>query len=66
MERWKLTLKAINELKPTVVFLDGLIDVVGDFNDNKECQAIDSMITQSVGNSSPFFEKSSKFSENVL
>ena len=40
VERWKLTLKAINELKPTVVFLDGLIDVVGDFNDNKECQAI--------------------------
>ena len=40
VERWKLTLKAIYELKPTVVFLDGLIDVVGDFNDNKECQAI--------------------------
>lgn len=40
VERWKLTLKAIDELKPTVVFLDGLIDVVGDFNDNKECQAI--------------------------
>ena len=27
-------------MQPTVVFLDGLIDVVGDFNDNKECQLI--------------------------
>ena len=40
VDRWRLTLKAINEVQPTVVFLDGLIDVVGDFNDNKECQSI--------------------------
>jgi len=39
-DRWKKTLKAIHDMKPTVVFLDGLIDVVGDFNDNKECQLI--------------------------
>ena len=39
-DRWQKTLKAINVMQPTVVFLDGLIDVVGDFNDNKECQAI--------------------------
>lgn len=39
-ERWKMVLKAIYDMKPTVVFLDGLIDVVGDFNDNKECQNI--------------------------
>jgi len=39
-DRWKKTLKAIHDMKPTVVFLDGLIDVVGDFNDNKECQTI--------------------------
>jgi hypothetical protein len=39
-DRWRKTLKAINVMQPTVVFLDGLIDVVGDFNDNKECQAI--------------------------
>ena len=39
-DRWKKTLKAIKEMQPTVVFLDGLIDVVGDFNDNKECQLI--------------------------
>lgn len=40
VDRWKKTLKAIDMMKPTVVFLDGLIDVVGDFNDNKECQLI--------------------------
>lgn len=39
-DRWRKTLKAIWEMKPTVVFLDGLIDVIGDFNDNKECQKI--------------------------
>lgn len=39
-DRWRKTLKAINVMQPTVVFLDGLIDVVGDFNDNKECQSI--------------------------
>lgn len=36
--RWKMALKAIYEIKPTVVFLDGFIDVLNDFNDNKECQ----------------------------
>lgn len=40
VDRWRKTLKAISEMKPTVVFLDGLIDVIGDFNDNKECQNI--------------------------
>lgn len=39
-DRWRKTLKAIKVMQPTVVFLDGLIDVVGDFNDNKECQSI--------------------------
>jgi hypothetical protein len=33
-----MTLKAIYEYKPTAVFIDGLLDVVKDFNDNKECQ----------------------------
>ena len=37
-DRWRKTLKAISVMQPTVVFLDGLIDVVSDFNDNKECQ----------------------------
>ena len=36
--RWRMTLKAIYEYKPTAVFIDGLLDVVADFNDNKECQ----------------------------
>lgn len=36
--RWRKILKAIWQYKPTVVFLDGLIDVVNDFNDNRECQ----------------------------
>ena len=39
-DRWAMVLKAIFEMKPTVVFLDGLIDVIGDFNDNKECQTL--------------------------
>lgn len=39
-DRWRKTLKAISVMRPTVVFLDGLIDVVGDFNDNRECQQI--------------------------
>jgi len=38
--RWRKTLKAIYQMKPTVVFLDGLLDVIGDFNDNKECQQL--------------------------
>lgn len=38
VNRWRMTLKAIWEYKPTVVFIDGLLDVVADFNDNKECQ----------------------------
>ena len=36
--RWRKILKAIWQYKPRVVLLDGLIDVVKDFNDNKECQ----------------------------
>lgn len=36
--RWRMTLKAIYEYRPTAVFIDGLLDVVKDFNDNKECQ----------------------------
>ena len=50
-ERWRKTLKAINVMKPTVVFLDGLIDVIGDFNDNKECQ---DLIYQCMGAASHY------------
>ena len=36
--RWKKILKATETYKPNVVFIDGLIDIVSDFNDNKMCQ----------------------------
>lgn len=38
--RWRLTLKALYEYRPTVAFIDGLLDVVNDFNSNTECQEI--------------------------
>lgn len=38
--RWRLTLKAIYVYKPTVCFIDGLLDVVNDFNSNTECQEL--------------------------
>lgn len=39
-DRWRKILKAIDEKRPNVVFIDGMIDIVADFNDNKECQEI--------------------------
>lgn len=39
-ERWRKILKAMWQLEPTVVILDGLIDVVADFNDNVNCQEL--------------------------
>lgn len=38
--RWRITLSALYQYRPTVVFIDGLLDVVKDFNDNIECQEI--------------------------
>jgi KaiC/GvpD/RAD55 family RecA-like ATPase len=38
--RWRLTLKAIYLYRPTVCFIDGLLDVVDDFNANTECQEL--------------------------
>lgn len=37
---WRKILKATWELKPDVLFLDGMIDIIGDFNDNKEANII--------------------------
>ena len=34
--RWKKIKQAIQEVKPNVIFIDGIRDVIGDFNDNKE------------------------------
>ena len=39
-DRWRQILKVIYELHPTVVFLDGMLDIVDDYNDQKECQPI--------------------------
>lgn len=40
IERWKKTLQAVYEVRPNVIILDGLIDIVNDFNDQKECADI--------------------------
>ena len=39
-DRWKKILKAIWEIQPTDIFLDGMLDIVEDYNDQKECQPI--------------------------
>lgn len=39
-ERWQKVLKAIADVRPTFCFLDGLLDLVHDFNDNVECQSL--------------------------
>lgn len=39
-DRWLKILKSIYEKKPDVVFIDGMIDIVADFNDNKQCQEL--------------------------
>ncbi len=39
-DRWRKVLKAIYEKKPTAVFIDGLLDVVDDFNSNEQCQKL--------------------------
>lgn len=40
MDRWRKVLKAISEVKPTDIFLDGVLDVVKDYNSAEECQPI--------------------------
>lgn len=39
-QRWCQILKVIWEVKPTVVFLDGMLDIVNDYNSQEECQPI--------------------------
>lgn len=36
-ERWKVILKAIEFFRPTVVFLDGMLDMIKNINDDNEC-----------------------------
>ena len=40
IDRWRKVLKAIYELRPTDIFLDGMLDLVKDYNDQVECQPI--------------------------
>ena len=40
LDRWKKILKAIWKVQPTDIFLDGMLDIVEDYNDQKECQPI--------------------------
>ena len=39
-DRWRKILKAIYVVKPTDIFLDGMLDIVEDYNDQKECQPL--------------------------
>lgn len=39
-DRWKKILKAIYVIKPTDIFLDGMLDIVKDYNDQVECQPV--------------------------
>ena len=39
-DRWRKILKAIYAVKPTDIFLDGLLDIVKDYNGQVECQPI--------------------------
>ena len=39
-DRWRKILKAIWQIGPTDIFLDGLLDIVKDYNDQVECQPI--------------------------
>ena len=39
-ERWRLIKNAIEEVNPDIVFVDGLRDLVNDFNDNTESSVI--------------------------
>lgn len=39
-QRWRKILKAVYIIKPTDIFLDGMLDIVKDYNDQVECQPI--------------------------
>ena len=39
-DRWRKILKTIWQTQPTDIFLDGMLDIVEDYNDQKECQPI--------------------------
>lgn len=39
-DRWKQILKLAFEIRPDVMFIDGLLDIVEDYNEQKECTPI--------------------------
>ena len=39
-DRYKQILQLMWEIEPTVVFIDGLLDIVNDYNDQQECSVI--------------------------
>ena len=39
-KRWRLIKSAIDVLEPDIVFIDGIRDIIGDFNDNEESSAL--------------------------
>ena len=39
-DRWRKILKSIWQVQPTDIFLAGMLDIVEDYNDQKECQPI--------------------------
>ena len=39
-ERWRRLLKAIYEIRPTICFVDGSLDLIEDFNDNETCSQL--------------------------
>lgn len=39
-KRWQIIRQAIDILNPDAVFIDGIRDIIGDFNDNKESAAL--------------------------
>ncbi len=48
--RWRKTLRAIYEVQPNIVVLDGLLDVVEDFNSQQECAEIIYKCLQTASN----------------
>jgi hypothetical protein len=39
-KRWRIIKLAIEMLKPDIVFIDGVRDIIGDFNDNAQSSAL--------------------------
>ncbi len=40
VQRWKMVLQALWEVRPTVAVIDGMLDIIRDYNDIEECQEI--------------------------